>query len=273
VATSALFVLAGLAGCAQVTTPSGTVPVPAPAGGLTATPGVVRAGICPPASTRPPLRPDRVAAFQGELLRRLGFKLALRMRVSTLATCARPASQLAGRTVDLVVTAPGQEPTGQSGILPTEPYLVVQYALVVVAGSPAARDGLGGLGAGASVGVLAGTRGAAWAGDRLGSRGVDVVRFADEQAAVAAITRGGTDALILPRANAVRVTSTAPELRVHRLLDAGERATFLVAAGNPALRSRIDRMLEEIIYDGSYAVIFHRHLAPTPVPVDFLPPD
>lgn len=272
-ATLALVLLAGMTGCARDTTSTREAAPTPPGHQLTATPGIVRAGICPPAATRLRLHPGRVEAFQGELLRRLGFKLALRMQISTLATCERPAEQLAGQRVDLVVTAPGQEQAGQPGTLHTEPYLVVQYALVVTAGSRVDKDGLAGLVAGTRVGVLAGSQGAAWARDRLGRRGVRTLPFADQRAAVAALARGGCDALILPRAGAVRATSASTGLRVRRLIDAGERATFLVAAANPALGSRIDRMLEEIVFDGSYAVIFHRHLAPTPVPVDFLPPD
>jgi ABC-type amino acid transport substrate-binding protein len=275
-ATSALALLAVVAGCADPTDPSsGTAPgsAPTPAGRLTATPGIVRAGVCPPGRTRLPLHPERIEAFQAELLRRLGFKLALRMQVSTLPSCSSSATALADQTVDLVATSPGPDATSRSGVLETEPYLVVQYALVAVAGSAAARDGLAGLGSGARVGVLAGTRGATWASGRLGRRGAAIVPFADEPAAVAAAAGGGYHALILPRADAIRATKTVAGLRIDRLLDVGERARFLVAAGSPALRARIDRMLEEIVYDGSYAVIFHRHLAPTPVPVDFLPPD
>jgi ABC-type amino acid transport substrate-binding protein len=268
---ASLLLLAALAGCADATGPSGGN-TPAPAGQLTATPGIVRAGICPPAKTRLPLPLDRLEAFQGELLRHLGFKLAIRMQVSTLPSCARPATALSERTVDLVASAPGHDVAGGSGTLQTEPYLVVQYALVV-ADSSAARDGLVGLGAGTRVGVLASTRGAAWADDRLGRRGADIVRFADEQAAAKAIATGGYQALILPRTSAIRTTKAVRGLRIERLLDVGERAYFLTAAGNPALQRRVDRMLEEIVFDGSYAVIFARHLAPTPVPIDFLPPD
>jgi ABC-type amino acid transport substrate-binding protein len=276
-ASSSLFLLAALASCAGATDQrAGTASVapPAATGGLTATPGIVRAGICPLGTRRLPLRADRIEAFQAELLRRLAFKLALRIQVSTLPSCSRPATALADQTVDLVVTAPGRElMAGRAAILQTEPYLVVQYALVVGAGSPTAKDGLGGLDPGTRVGVLAGTQGAAWASARLGPRGAAVVRFADERAMVTAITDGRCGALILPRASAVRVTSTVPGLRIGRLLDAGERATFLVAAANPGLRSRIDRMLEEIVFDGSYAAIFRRHFAATPVPVEFQPPD
>jgi ABC-type amino acid transport substrate-binding protein len=270
-ATALLSLLAVLVGCADATDQGGGI---APAAGqLTSTPGIVRAGTCPPRTTRVPLPADRIEAFQAEFLRRLGFKLALRMQVSTLPSCSRPATALADQTVDLVATAPGDRTTDLAGTLQTEPYLVVQYALVVGAGTPTARDGLGFLDAGTRVGVLSGTQGAAWARARLGTRGATVVPFMDERAAVAAVADGRCDVLILPRADAIRAARTAPGLRIDRLLDAGERATFLVAAANPALRSRIDRMLEEIVFDGSYAVIFGRHFAPTPVPVDFLPPD
>jgi ABC-type amino acid transport substrate-binding protein len=271
---AALLLLCALAGCAGATDSSrGNAAAPAAAGQLTATPGIVRAGICPPDDRGLPLRPDRLEKFQGELLRRLGFKLALRMQVSTLPSCTRASAVLSDRTVDLVATPPGPEATGRPETLQTEPYLVVQYALVVDTGSPAARAGLAGLGSGARVGVLAGTRGAAWATRRLGDWGARLVPFANDRAAAAAIAADRCDALLLPRASAIRTTRTVPGLRVDRLIDVGERATFLVAAGNPAFRSRVDRMLEEIIFDGSYAVIFDRHLAPTPVPIDFLPPD
>jgi ABC-type amino acid transport substrate-binding protein len=172
-----------------------------------------------------------------------------------------------------VATAPGDDVDRRSGLLQTEPYLVVQYAMVMPDSSPASRDGLDGLHGGTRVGVLAGTGGTAWAHGRLGRRGVGIVAFPDERAAAAALAAGRCDALILPRASANRATRTVPGLRIDRLLDAGEQATFLVAAANPALQVRVDRMLEQIIYDGSYATIFHRHFAPTPTPVDFLPPD
>jgi ABC-type amino acid transport substrate-binding protein len=267
--------LVALAGCGHGDAgPRRSAATPGPAGGLTATPGIVRIGVCPlGGATRSPLGPDQLAAFQGELLRRLGFKLALRIQVSRVPGCARPAMPLSDRTLDLVATAPDGRAADRSQTLETEPYLVVQYALVVRAGSPAAVAGLGGLGAGTRVGVLAGTRGAAWAKGRLASRGADVVPFADERAAAAAIAAGRCDALLLPRAGAVRTARTVPGLRIGRLVDAGERASFLVSAANPALRARVDRMLEEIVFDGSYAVIFARHLSPTPVPIDFLPPD
>jgi ABC-type amino acid transport substrate-binding protein len=271
----ALLVLAALAGCGDgAAGPRRSAAPPAPTGGLTATPGIVRAGICPlDPSIRSPLDPDRLAAFQGELLRRLGFKLALRMQVSRLPGCTRPAAALSDRTLDLVATAPNDQAAHRSHTLQTEPYLVVQYALVVRAGARAAGTGLGGLGAGTRLGVLAGTRGAAWAAGRLAGRGVRLVPLADKRAASVAVAAGRCDALLLPRAGAVRTTRTVPGLRIGRLVDAGERASFLVSATNPALAARVDRMLEEVVFDGSYAVIFDRHLSPTPVPIDFLPPD
>jgi ABC-type amino acid transport substrate-binding protein len=264
-----------LAGCGGGgAAPRRSAAPPAPVGGLTATPGIVRAGICPlDGGTRSPLGPGQLAAFQDELLRRLGFKLALRMRMSSLPSCARPATALADRTLDLVATAPNDRAADRSQTLATEPYLVVQYALVARAGAPAAGAGLGGLGPGTRLGVLAGTRGAAWAGGRLAGRSVRLVPLTDERAVATAIAAGRYDALLLPRAGAVRTARTVPGLRLGRLVDAGEQASFLVSAANPALRARVDRMLEEIVFDGSYAVIFDRHLSPTPVPIDFLPPD
>ena len=270
-AAAVLLVLALLAGCAH---PTGRDDARAPvADPLTTTPGVVRAGICPPGGARPTLRRDRLAAFQEELLRRLGYKLALRMQVSSLPSCSEPAAVLAGRGVDLLATAPGPHPAGRSGVLQTEPYLVVQYALVVAGGSTGGQAGGAGLETGARIGVAAGTPGETWARDRFAGRGDGVVPLLDVRAAAAATARGDYQALILPRADAVRVTRAVPNLSIARLLDVGEQATFQVAAGNPALRARVDQMLEEIVFDGSYAVIFHRHLAPAPVPVDFLPPD
>jgi polar amino acid transport system substrate-binding protein len=269
-----MLMVAVLAGCGGAADQDGGAAVaPRQTGPLTGAPGVIRAAICPPDRAGLPLRPDRVESFQAELLRRVGYKLALRMQPSTLPSCAGAAKALADGMLDLVATAPGDDAAGRSGPLQTEPYLVVQYALVVNAGSPRSRDGLDALRAGARVGVLAGTVGAEWARGRLGRRRVGVAAFPDEQAATAAFAAGRCDALILPRASAIRATRTVPGVRIDRLLDVGEQARFLVAAGNPALRVRVDSMLEQIIYDGSYATVFHRHFRPTPVPVDFLPPD
>jgi ABC-type amino acid transport substrate-binding protein len=274
-AACALLLAAALAGCAghvgRADPGGGEAVAPAPGGRLTVAPGLVRAGTCPPDRPGLPLAPDRVEAFQVQLLRRLGFKLALRVQVSALPDCARAAQLLAGRRLDLVATAPGDNPA--PGTLQTEPYLVVQYALVVPAGWPRTQDGLGALRAGTQIGVLAGTAGARWARGRLGGRGVGVAAFPDERAAEAAMAADRCDALILPRAGAIRAARAVPRLRVDRLLDVGEQATLLVAAANPMLRARVDSMLEQVVYDGSYATIFHRHFAPTPVPVDFLPPD
>jgi ABC-type amino acid transport substrate-binding protein len=268
-----LLLVAAVAGCGGASERGGKAAAPGTSGRLTVAPGVVRAGTCPPDRAGLPLRPDRVEAFQAELLRRLGYKLALRERLSTLPSCAQGARALSDRRLDLVATAPGDDDGRRAGLLATEPYLVVQYALVVPGGWPRSRDGLGALRAGTRVGVLAGTAGAGWARSRLDRRRVGVVAFPDERAAAAAMAAGRCDALILPRAGAVRAARAVPGLRVDRLLEVGEQARLLVAAGNPALRARVDSMLEQIVYDGSYAAIFHRHFAPTPVPVDFLPPD
>jgi ABC-type amino acid transport substrate-binding protein len=271
-ATGALMVAAALAGCGSGPHRGGGASVaPGTGGRLTVAPGVVRAGTCPPDRPGLPLPPDRIEAFQAELLRRLGYKLALRVRLSPLPSCARAAEALAGRRLDLVATAPGDEPS--PGLLGTEPYLVVQYALVVPAGWPRSRDGLGALGAGTRVGVVSGTAGARWARARLGTRRVGVVAFPGERAAAAAMAAGRCDALILSRAGAVGATRAFPRLRIDRLLEVGEQARILVAAGNPALRARVDSMLEQVVFDGSYATIFHRHFASTPLPVDFLAPD
>jgi ABC-type amino acid transport substrate-binding protein len=264
---------AALAGCGGAPSSGGGAAVapsdPAP---LTAVPGVVRAGICPPDRPGMPLSPNQLEAFQSELLRRLGYKLALRMRVSDLPSCERAAAALADRSLDLVVTAPGGETGRRAGLLSTEPYLVVQYALLVTADSPRNRDGLGALRTGTRVGVQAGTTGARWARVHLGRRGVAVVAVPGERAA-AGLAAGRYQAVILPRAGAIRATRTSPELRIDRLLEVGEQGRFLVGASNPALRARVDIMLEQVVYDGSYATIFSRHFAPTPLPVDFLPPD
>jgi ABC-type amino acid transport substrate-binding protein len=268
-----VLLVAALAGCGGVPGSGGGAAVaPQGTGPLTAVPGVVRAGICPRDRPGTPLPPDRVEAFQAELLRRLGYKLALRMRASNLPDCERVAAVLGDRSLDLVVAAPDDDTGRRAGLLHTEPYLVVQYALLVRADSPRSGDGLGALRAGTRVGVEAGT-GASWARAHLGRRGVGIVSVHDERAAAAALAAGRYQALILPRASAIRATRTLPELRIDRLLDVGEQGRFLVAASNPALRARVDSMLEQIVYDGSYAVIFSRHFAPTPVPVDFLPPD
>jgi ABC-type amino acid transport substrate-binding protein len=272
-AACALLLAAALPGCGgRGGRGGGAAVAPGPGGRLTVAPGVVRAGTCPPDRPGLPLAPDRVEAFQAELLRRLGYKLALRVQLTALPDCARAAGLLAGGRLDLVAAAPGDDP-GRGPLLETEPYLVVQYALVVPADWPRSRDGLGGLRAGTRVGVVAGTAGARWARGRLGGRGVAVTAFAGERAAAAAMAAGRCQALVLPRAGAIRAARTVPGLRVDRLLDVGEQARLLVAAANPALRARVDSMLEQVVYDGSYAAIFHRHFAPAPVPVDFLPPD
>jgi ABC-type amino acid transport substrate-binding protein len=241
-----LLLVAAVAGCGGASDRGGKAAAPGTTGGLTAAPGVVRAGTCPPGRAGSPLRPDRVEAFQAELLSRLGYKLALRVRLSTLPSCAQAARALSDRSLDLVATAPGDDDGRRAGLLATEPYLVVQYALVVPADWPRSRDALGTLGAGARVGVVAGTAAAGWARSRLGRRRVGVVAFPDERAA-AAMAAGRVDALILPRAGAIRATWAVPGLRVDRLLEVGEQARLLVAAGNPALRARVDSMLEQIV--------------------------
>jgi ABC-type amino acid transport substrate-binding protein len=268
-----MLMVAALAGCGRAPSGGGAAVAPQDPTPLTAVPGVVRAGICSPDRPGTPLSSDRVEAFQGELLRRLGYKLALRMQVSNLPGCARAATVLADRSLDLVVTVPGDGTGRRAGLLQTEPCLVVQYALLVAADSPRNRDGLGALRAGTRVGVQAGTTATSWARVHLGRRGVGIVSVHDGRAAAAALAAGRYQALILPRASAIRATRTSPELRIDRLLEVGEQGRFLVAASNPALRARVDSMLEQIVYDGSYATIFSRHFAPTPLPVDFLPPD
>jgi ABC-type amino acid transport substrate-binding protein len=262
---------AALAGCGGAPSRGGAAVASQDPAPLTAAPGVVRAGTCPPDRPGMPLSPNRLEAFQGELLRRVGYKLALRMRVSDLPSCDRAAAALADRSLDLVVTAPGGDTGRRAGPLVTEPYLVVQYALLVPADSPRNRDGLAALRAGTRVGVQAGTAGARWARVHLGRRGVAAVPVPGERAA-AGLAAGRYQAVILPRAGAIRATRTQP-VRIDRLLEVGEQGRFLVAASNPALRARVDSMLEQIVYDGSYATIFSRHFAPTPLPVDFLPPD
>jgi hypothetical protein len=77
----------------------------------TRVPGVLTAAICatpgPGASATPGRR--RLYPFDAELLDALGFKLALRVRL-TRVDCTRVPQALAERVVDLVATAPARRP-------------------------------------------------------------------------------------------------------------------------------------------------------------------
>ena len=85
---------------------------------------------------------------------------------------------------------------------------------------------------------------------------------------------------------AVDVVATAParrpEVGVRRVVylalgggpgTDGVDADLALAPDNPGLAARLAQALEELVFEGVYADIFRRHLAPLPVPLAFQPPD
>lgn len=141
----------------------------------------------------------------------------------------------------------------------TDPYFVSQQALSINSERTPDIDSVDDLGSGHTVAVQAGTTGRDWATENLGPKGVEIREFPDAPDTYNALEAGVVTGVIFDEPSAISEAVSRPALRVVEIIDTGERYGFAVDPEKQALLDAMNRVLREIIDDGTYDTIFAKY--------------
>ena len=167
-------------------------------------------------------------------------------------------TQLAAGRFDVVASATTITDEREQMVNFTEPYYLAQQALVVNPQETPDVQSVDALRSGMVVAVQTGTTGEAWARENVPD-GVDVRSFPNAPDTYLALEAGNVQAVIFDEPSAVTEAETREALEVVDVIDTGERYGFAVNPENEALLDEVNRVLRELIDDGTYAEIYGRY--------------
>jgi polar amino acid transport system substrate-binding protein len=165
-------------------------------------------------------------------------------------------TQLAAGRFDLVASATTITEERQQQVNFTVPYYRAQQALTVNSQETPEIQSVDDLGDGHSVAVQGGTTGEEWARENLEPQGVEVRSFPDAPDTYIALEAGNVTGVIFDEPSAVEEAQRRPALEVVQVIETGEDYGFAVDPQNEALLEAVDRVLQEMIDDGTYQGIY-----------------
>jgi polar amino acid transport system substrate-binding protein len=167
-------------------------------------------------------------------------------------------TQLAAGRFDVVASATTITEERAEMVNFTDPYYLAQQALVVNVQETPDLQAVEDLGPGDVVAVQSGTTGEAWARENV-PEGVDVRSFPNAPDTYIALEAGNVTAVIFDEPSAVSEAADRDELEMVTVLDTGEQYGFAVNPENEELLDAMNRVLQELIADGTYAEIYGRY--------------
>lgn len=173
-------------------------------------------------------------------------------------------TQLAAGRFDLVASATTITEERQQQVNFTSPYYRAQQALTVNSEETPDIQSVDDLGDGDTVAVQGGTTGEDWARENLEPKGVQVRSFPDAPDTYTALEAGNVTGVIFDEPSAVEESQRRPSLEVVDVIETGEDYGFAVDPQNEALLGAVDRVLQELIDDGTYQQIYEKWFPDAP---------
>lgn len=100
----------------------------------------------------------------------------------------------------------------------------------------------------------------------------DLVKFPDNNSAVAALTNGSVDAHFLDYEAAKDYGTRYPELKLTANIPSFDApAGFVIAKGHDALREALNKGLHEAMQDGTWKTLYEKWFPGSPMPAEYLP--
>ena len=112
---------------------------------------------------------------------------------------------------------------------------------------------------GQRVAVQTATTGAFWAEEKLKPKGIQLVSFSKAPDMYAALDAGNVDGLVNDLPVSQDAVKTKPDLKVVQQIDTGEQYAFAIAPENKALLDAVNKALEQMLKDGTFAKIFKQY--------------
>lgn len=165
-------------------------------------------------------------------------------------------TQLAAGRFDLVASATTITEERQQQVNFTVPYYRAQQALTVNAERTPELQSVDDLGDGHTVAVQTGTTGEDWARENLEPQGVEIRSFPTAPDTYTALEAGSVEGVIFDEPSAVEEAERRGALEVVDTIDTGEDYGFAVDPQNEPLLEAVNRVLQEMIDDGTYGQIY-----------------
>jgi polar amino acid transport system substrate-binding protein len=112
---------------------------------------------------------------------------------------------------------------------------------------------------GLRVAVQTATTGAFWAEEKLKPFGVKLVSFSKAPDMYASLEAGNVDAVVNDLPVSQDAVKSKPDLKVVVQIDTGEQYAFAVAPDNKALLDAVNKALDALVKDRTYATVFKQY--------------
>lgn len=166
-------------------------------------------------------------------------------------------TQLAGGRFDVVASATTITPEREEEVNFTDGYYNAQQSLTVRADS--GITSVDELGEEHSVAVQRGTTGEAWAEENLAPQGVTLRTFTQTPDLYSAVEGEAVDGTINDEPSAIAEVAAREGLELVETIDTGEVYGFAVNPANEPLLDEMNRVLSEMIEDGTYGEIYSQY--------------
>jgi len=226
------------------------------AAALTQTPGVLLVGSDVP---YPPFEDfdeaGNVIGFDADLINEIADRLGLTVEwvdtdFDTIFT------QLATGRFDVVASATTITAEREQQVDFADTYYNSQQALTVNTGLNPGIHSVDDLAAGDTVGVQTGTTGADWATENLAPNGIEIREFVAVADAYNAVEAGQVVGVVSDEPSAVEEVANRAGIAIVQAIDTDEHYGFAVDPARPQLLAEINRVLGEMIDDGTYQAIY-----------------
>jgi polar amino acid transport system substrate-binding protein len=144
------------------------------------------------------------------------------------------------------------------------PYYNAQQSLVINSAETPDITSTDDLGEGDSVAVQRGTTGEDWARENLEDQGVEIRSFPQAPDTYAALEAGDVTGVIFDEPSGAEEASNRSNLELVEAIETGEEYGFAVDPQNEALLDEINRVLQEMIDDGTYQEIYDKYFEGAP---------
>ena len=125
------------------------------------------------------------------------------------------------------------------------------------------------IGDGDTVGVQRGTTGQAWAEENLETEGATLKTYKNAPDAFRDLEAGAVTAVVNDEPSSAEIIKDLAGVELVEAIDTNEKYAFAFAPDNPQLIQAVNGALDEIIADGTYAMIFQEYFPGVEVPAEF----
>lgn len=173
-------------------------------------------------------------------------------------------TQLQAGRWDMVASATTVTPEREEQVDFSIPYYRAQQALTVNTEETPNIQSSDDLGRGDVVAVQRGTTGESYVRENFRPRGVEVRSFPEAPATYIALEAGDVTAVLLDEPSAAEEVKTRPSLEVVETIDTDEEYGFGINPQNKALLREVNRVLQQMIDDGTYTRIYEKWFPDAP---------